>query len=159
MDEVHVPEDCYKEQPASLTGILKSQWLQTYLGIVPLVKRLWMDWLWKFAYSDGLRTSWTLAKPLASPNGIFTVQLHVSLKVPFISFRLAEEQHPGGLMLQCRETLTPRDLPSIANIEEMLACDKIDKLWKQRKGWKGALPLRYSSILTPFIMCSFFALF
>jgi len=29
-------------------------------------------------------------------------------------------------MLQCKDTVTPQDLPSIATIEEMLAHDKVE---------------------------------
>lgn len=38
-------------------------------------------------------------------------------------------------MFMCRETLAPRGLPSIANIEKMLACDKIAReIMKTEKG-------------------------
>lgn len=61
VDMVHAPKDCYKEQRAPLTGILNAHWLQTYLGILPLVKGYEY-----FLIQMDSRTSWTLAKPLAS---------------------------------------------------------------------------------------------
>ena len=81
VDVVHVPKDCYKEQPAFSTGILNSHWLQTYLGLVLLVKGYEY-----FLIQMDSRTSWTLAKPLASPDGTFIVSY---TSIPVISFRLA----------------------------------------------------------------------
>lgn len=72
-----------REQPASFTGILNSPQLQSWPARIPLVKGCeWTGYKYLLIQMDSRTWSPT---PLA---------LHVSLKVPFISFGSAEETAP-----------------------------------------------------------------
>jgi len=105
------------------------------------------------------RTSRTLVKPLASPNGTFTVKLRVSLKVPFISFRLREgaaSMTSYVTVQRHRHTTGPAINSHHWRNAGTWQSREPDKWQKQSKAWKGALRLRYTSILTPFIIYSLF---